>query len=137
MNTGHFANTNTNFHAAPQVVDSNGDVMGHTHIVIERLSSLQQTEPTDPQNFVFFMGVNTPAQDGFLTANVTGGVPTGFYKLSSVNAAMNHQPVLVAVAQRGSLDDQIYVSAHVGMVYHLYSFYCPLLVHCKCQRNCY
>ena len=112
MNTGHFTNTNTNFHAAPQTVDKDGDIMGHTHIVIERLTSLQQTKPTDPKNFIFFMGVNTPAQNGFLTANVTGGVPAGFYKLSSVNAAMNHQPALVAVAQRGALDDQIYVSAH-------------------------
>ncbi|TFY79009.1 hypothetical protein EWM64_g5000, partial [Hericium alpestre] len=32
----------------------------------------------------------------------------GTYRLSSINSAANHQPVLVAVAQHGSMDDQIY-----------------------------
>ncbi|KAJ7677232.1 hypothetical protein B0H17DRAFT_945192, partial [Mycena rosella] len=38
------------------------------------------------------------------------GVPAGFYRLCSQNAAMNHQPVIVAIAQHGNRDDCVYVS---------------------------
>ena len=56
------------------------------------------------------MGVNTPADDqGNVSVNVTGGLPAGVYKLSSINTSANHVPVLVAIAQHGSMDDQIYV----------------------------
>jgi hypothetical protein len=87
-----------------------GDVVGHTHIVIEALEALDQTTPTDPTRFAFFKGVDTPAAaDGTVTIQVAAGLPAGVYRMSTINTAANHQPVLVAVAQHGWLDDQIYV----------------------------
>ena len=110
LNTGFFTNPDTTYFAAPQTVDSSGDITGHSHVVIEQLTSLDQTTPTDPNKFVFFKGLNEQAQGGVLSATVTGGLPAGFYRMASINSAANHQPALVAIAQHGSLDDASYVS---------------------------
>jgi hypothetical protein len=108
MQTGFFVNADANYFAAPQQVNAQGQVQGHSHVVIEALSSLTQTTPTDPTKFAFFKGLNNPATNGVLSAAVAGGLPAGTYKISSINTAANHQPVLVPVAQHGSLDDVVY-----------------------------
>lgn len=76
--------------------------------MIEAIDSLGTTTVSDPTTFAFFKGLNTAAVNGVLSATVTGGLPPGTYKMSSINTAANHQPVLVAVAQHGSLDDVVY-----------------------------
>ena len=108
--TGNFVNADANYFAAPQQLNKQGQIIGHSHVVVETLSSLGQTTPTDPGKFAFFKGLNTAAVGGILTVAVPGGLPAGFYKLSSINTAANHQPVLVPIAQHGSLDDAVYVS---------------------------
>jgi len=108
LETGNFVNAASNYYAAPQQVNAAGDVIGHSHFVIEEIESLSATNVTDPTHFAFFKGVNEVAQNGVLTADVTAGLPAGFYKMSSINAAANHQPVLVAIAQHGGLDDCVY-----------------------------
>ena len=110
LNTGFFVNPSTNYFSAPQDLASDGTVKGHSHVVIEAIDSLTSTTPTDPTTFNFFKGLNAQAVNGMLTAEVAGGLPAGVYKMSSINSAANHQPVLVAVAQHGSLDDAVYVS---------------------------
>ena len=110
IQTGHFTNPESTFLSAPQQMNLDNDIVGHSHVVIERLSSITSTVPSDPSTFVFFVGINTPADgQGNVSVNVTGGLPPGIYKLSSINSSANHAPVLVAVAQHGSLDDQVYV----------------------------
>lgn len=109
MEAGFFVNAQANYFAAPQFTNAQGQIQGHSHVVVEQLTSLTQTNPTDPKKFAFFKGLNSPAQNGILTADVTAGLPAGVYKLSSINSAANHQPVLVPIAQHGSLDDAIYV----------------------------
>ena len=109
LDTGFFVNAEENYFAAPQQVNSAGDIQGHSHVVVELLSSVTQTTPTDPTKFAFFKGLNDPAANGILTADVTSGLPAGAYRLASINTAANHQPVLVAVAQHGSMDDMVYV----------------------------
>lgn len=108
LQTGFFVNAEENYFAAPQVVNSAGDVQGHSHVVVETIGSLTQTTTTNPTVFAFFKGLNSAAVGGILTASVDKGLPAGTYRLSSINTAANHQPVLVAVAQHGSLDDQVY-----------------------------
>jgi len=112
LETGHFTNANQNYFAAPQQVNGGGDIQGHSHIVIEKLSALDQTDPTDPTQFAFFKGLN--AAGSTLTADVTNGLAEGFYRMMSINTAANHQPVLVAVAQHGSVDDGIYFTVKKG-----------------------
>lgn len=108
MQTGFFVNAAANYFAAPQQLNSAGQIQGHSHVVVETLSALDQTTTTDPKKFAFFKGLNAAASGGQLTADVTAGLPAGFYKLSSINSASNHQPVLVPIAQHGSLDDAVY-----------------------------
>jgi len=106
--TGNFVNAQQNYFAAPQQLNAQGQIIGHSHVVIEAISSLTQTTPTDPTKFAFFKGLNAAAVGGILTANVPTGLPAGTYKMSSINTAANHQPALVPVAQHGSLDDAVY-----------------------------
>ena len=85
---------------------------------------IQPLKPTstfhdDPSQFVFFKGLNDRAQDGVLSTEVTDGLPAGTYRMASINSAANHQPVLVAIAQHGSLDDMVYVR-----VYRVFFLYC-------------
>lgn len=108
--TGNFVNANANYFAAPQQTNGQGQLIGHSHVVVEAVESMTQTTPTNPQKFAFFKGLNAAAQNGQLTADVTSGLPAGTYRLASINTAANHQPALVAVAQHGSLDDMVYVS---------------------------
>jgi len=110
METGFFVNADENYFAAPQFLNNNGQIQGHSHVVVEALDAIDQTTPLDPQKFAFFKGLNAAAQNGQLTAAVDQGLPAGIYKLSSINSAANHQPVLVPIAQHGSLDDAVYVS---------------------------
>jgi hypothetical protein len=106
--TGNFVNAQQNYYAAPAQVDNSGTLIGHSHVVIEKVDSFQTTKVSDPNVFAFFKGLNAAAQGGVLTADVTGGLPAGTYKMSSINSAANHQPALAAVAQHGSLDDAVY-----------------------------
>lgn len=93
MDTGNFVNANTNFFAAPCQVNAAGDVIGHSHVVVEALPSLTDTTPTNPNVFAFFKGLNAAAVNGALTAEVTGGLAPGAYRLASINTCANHQPV--------------------------------------------
>ncbi|KAJ3576268.1 hypothetical protein NP233_g514 [Leucocoprinus birnbaumii] len=109
LETGNFVNANENYFSAPQQLNAQGIIQGHSHVVVEQLTSLNQTTPTDPTVFAFFKGLNGKADaNGILTADVTKGLPAGAYKLSSINSAANHQPVLAPIAQHGSLDDAVY-----------------------------
>jgi hypothetical protein len=110
LEAGHFTNPDTTFYGAPQQLNAGYDIIGHPHVVIEKLSSVSSTNPSDPSTFAFFKGINTAAdRKGNVSVNMTGGLPAGTYKISSIITSANHAPVLVAVAQHGTLDDQIYV----------------------------
>jgi hypothetical protein len=54
MATGNFVNAQQNYFAAPQQLSSQGTILGHSHVVVEALTSLSQTTPTDPTKFAFF-----------------------------------------------------------------------------------
>jgi len=110
MQTGSFVNPDENYLAAPQQLNAQGNIIGHSHIVVQSLSSLNQSTPLDPKTFAFFLGVNNAAVNGILSAKVTNGLPAGSYRVSSMVAAANHQPVIVPVAKRGSPDDAVYIT---------------------------
>ncbi|KIM65204.1 hypothetical protein SCLCIDRAFT_1212330 [Scleroderma citrinum Foug A] len=108
MQTGFFVNPDTNYFAAPQQLNGQGQIQGHSHVVIEQLDSLSSRTPLNPTKFAFFKGLNEAAQNGILSTTVQGGLPAGVYRMASINTASNHQPLLVPVAQHGSLDDAVY-----------------------------
>jgi hypothetical protein len=112
--SGNFTDASNSYFAAPQQLNGQGLAVGHSHVVVESIDSLTQTTPTDPNKFAFFKGLNDVAVNGVLTANVTEGLPAGTYRLASINTAANHQPVLVPIAQHGSLDDFVYFTVTDG-----------------------
>jgi hypothetical protein len=103
---GSFTNADATYYAAPQSL-SGGKVVGHTHVTVQNLgSSLNPTKALDATQFAFFKGINDAGNgQGLLTAVVTGGLPAGNYRVCTMAAASNHQPVLMPVAQRGTPDD--------------------------------
>ena len=108
--TGNLVNADSNYFSAPQQLDSSGNIIGHSHVVIQNINGLTDTTVPDATDFAFFKGLNDAAVNGILSVNVTGGLGVGTYRMATINSAANHQPALVAVAQHGSLDDIIYVS---------------------------
>ena len=92
LDTGWFTNPGTTYMAAPITVNAAGDVFGHSHIVIDRLTGFGQTTPTDPRNFVFFRALNDPAVGDFQSVDVTGGLPAGYYRITTFHTGANHQP---------------------------------------------
>jgi hypothetical protein len=123
MQTGAFTNAQATYFGAPQQLNNAGQIIGHNHVVVEKIDSIDSTQPTSPRVFAFFKGLNAAAQGGQLTADVTNGLDTGTYRLCSITSSANHQGVVVPVAQRGSVDDCVYVSSFpiVPLVYLLTS----------------
>lgn len=110
LETGNFVNAAQNFYAAPQQLNGQGIIRGHSHVVIQQIPALDSTDLLNPEAFVFFKGLNSAGNSaGILAVEVTNGLPAGVYKISSLNTASNHQPALAPVAQHGSLDDTVYV----------------------------
>ena len=110
MQTGAFTNAANTYYAAPQQLNNAGQIIGHNHVVVEEIASLDSTQPTNPRVFAFFKGLNAVAAGGQLSADVTKGLPAGTYRMSSITSAANHQSVVMPIAQRGSIDDAVYVS---------------------------
>ncbi|KAK7029637.1 hypothetical protein VNI00_014335 [Paramarasmius palmivorus] len=116
LELGNFVNAQENYFAAPQRLNAQGniiaidsDLQGHSHVTIDKLASLDSTEPTDPKFPAYFKGINAPsAANGDVTVVLDKGLPAGFYRLASINAAANHQPVLAPIQAHGFLDDMVY-----------------------------
>lgn len=107
---GVFTNADENYYSAPQQVNKQGLIIGHTHLVVEEVGTLKSTTPTDPNNFAFFKGIDDAADvDGNVSANVTAGLPQGVYRMSTIGTTANHAPFLVGIAQHGIMEDAIYV----------------------------
>lgn len=108
LDLGHFTNAQANYFAAPQDVNGQGTIIGHTHITIDKLNAIDDTTPTNPKNFAFFKGVNNAAVNGQVSVDLAAGLAEGFYRMCSINTNSNHAPVIVPVAQHGALDDCTY-----------------------------
>ncbi|KAF9479583.1 hypothetical protein BDN70DRAFT_686268 [Pholiota conissans] len=103
--TGNAVNPDTNYLAAPQQLDSNGLVLGHYHLIVDALESFGQASPTDPTKPIFSAELGTPTQ----SLSTTISLPIGFYRISAIAHAANHQPVIPPIDQHGSLNDVVYI----------------------------
>ena len=115
LETGNFVNAASNYYSAPQQVNGQGNIVGHTHFTVQAIPSFTSTTPLDASTFAFFKGVNQAATNGQLSEDVTAGLAAGFYRVCSINTDANHAPCLVAVAQHGNMDDCVYVSSDVSI----------------------
>ena len=107
LDAGSFTNPDSTYYSAPQQLNGQGQIIGHTHVTVQDLgNSLDPQTPPDATQFVFFKGINDAGNgNGLLTAAVDGGLPAGNYRVCTMVSASNHQPVLMPVAQRGAQDD--------------------------------
>jgi len=110
LETGWFTNPANTYLSAPQEVNMDGNILGHSHIVIERLSGFGQTTPPNPRNFDFFKGLNDRTVGGVMQGDVTPGLSAGYYRITLIHTAMNHQPVVLPIAQHGAMGDMVYFS---------------------------
>lgn len=111
MQAGVFTNAQKTYYMAPQQLNGQGILIGHSHFVIQKMGDFADPSILDAGTFAFFKGINTAAQNGQLTADVTAGLPAGNYRLASINTDANHAPAIAAVAQHGWLDDIVYFTA--------------------------
>jgi len=106
LDAGFFVNPTTNYYTAPQNLNKDGDIIGHCHVTVQEIGSFKSQNPPDPVTFAFFKGIDDDGNgQGLLQAVVTDGLPAGIYRVCTMIAARNHQPVNMPVAQRGAQDD--------------------------------
>ncbi|KAL8381833.1 hypothetical protein RB595_005878 [Gaeumannomyces hyphopodioides] len=107
LDAGYLVNPAAAYYTAPQDLDAQGRIQGHLHITVQRLAAgYGATVPPDPTDFVFFKGLDDPLNEmGELVTEVPGGLPAGVYRICTMMAARNHQPVVMPVANRGAQDD--------------------------------
>jgi hypothetical protein len=89
---GNFTNPDSTYMSGPNEVNADGNIIGHSHIVVERLIALNQTSPMDPKAFELFVNLNEGAVDGVLSFDVIGGLPVGVYRIATFHTGSNHQP---------------------------------------------
>ena len=78
----------------------------YASVTVQDIGDLKSLTPPDPTKFAFFKGIDDDGnKKGLLQAVITGGLPTGTYRVCTMIAARNHQPVNMPVAQRGAQDD--------------------------------
>jgi hypothetical protein len=99
LDAGFFTDAAATYYSAPQAL-SGGNIVGHCHVTVQDLgNNLAPTQPPDPATFAFFKGIDDAGNgQGLLQANVTAGLPAGFYRVCTMNSAANHQPVLMPVS---------------------------------------
>ncbi|KAF5351603.1 hypothetical protein D9758_007253 [Tetrapyrgos nigripes] len=108
MDTGFHTNEQENFLSAPQVLNGEGLVSGYCTVVIEELTDLAQTTPTNPKQFAYWHAITGSAQDGMLEADVVNGLPSGTYRITATVYNMNHHPVVLSIEQHGMMGDAVY-----------------------------
>lgn len=98
LQAGTFTNPDTTYYTAPQQLQG-GIVVGHTHVTVQDLQgNLNSKIPPNPATFSFFKGINDDGDgNGGLSATVAGGLPAGTYRVCTMTAASNHQPVIMPV----------------------------------------
>lgn len=111
--TGNFVNPTVAYYSAPQALQG-GNIVGHVHVcpghidftpcellinsqvTVQSLgNNLTPDQPLKSDEFAMFKGVDDKSNK----AAVPGGLPAGFFRVCTMSAAANHQPVTMPVAQ--------------------------------------
>ncbi|OJD13150.1 hypothetical protein AJ78_06373 [Emergomyces pasteurianus Ep9510] len=107
---GFYTNSNATYLSAPQSLNSEGLVQGHTHLTVQFMGpSATGIQALDASSPIWFKSVNSAhpenKTEGF-TATLDGGLgKPGFYRVCTLTAAANHQPVIMPIPNRGAQDD--------------------------------
>jgi hypothetical protein len=111
LESGFGVNPAENFLAAPQILGGGlGKIVGHYHLVIEELDSLNSTALNDIRKYVFHQIVKDASDTkGSIETSISDGLPEGFYRMTATIHAENYQPIVGPVSRRGSFNDASYV----------------------------
>ncbi|KAJ7037543.1 hypothetical protein C8F04DRAFT_414754 [Mycena alexandri] len=91
---GKFTNAAKTYFSNPQTLNAQGQIIGHTHIVIEAVDSLDTTKVSDATKFLFFKGINDAADSkGNVQAVVAAGLPAGTYRMGTIMSSATHQVI--------------------------------------------
>ncbi|OAX82223.1 hypothetical protein ACJ72_03430 [Emergomyces africanus] len=107
---GFYTNSNVTYLSAPQSLNSEGFVQGHTHLTVQFMGSKTTgIQALDASNPIWFHSVNSPHPEhktgGFSATLDEGLARPGFYRVCTLTAAANHQPVVMPIPKRGAQDD--------------------------------
>ena len=59
LQAGAFTNAQKTYYSAPQALNNQGKIIGHTHVTVQDLGgSLEPNQPPNPKIFAFFKGIN-------------------------------------------------------------------------------
>ncbi|ODO02096.1 hypothetical protein L198_02827 [Cryptococcus wingfieldii CBS 7118] len=108
---GSFTNAQANYYAAPQQVDQSGQVVGHAHVVIQAMKSMDDDSLLDPNTFAFFKGLDKTDVNGLSTLDISGGLQAGAYRMCTIMSSSNHASVIMPIAQRGAENTCTYFQA--------------------------
>lgn len=98
IQAGAFTNAKATYYSAPQSLNGQGQIIGHTHVTIQDIGSLNTPTPPDPTTFAFFKGIDDAGNgSGGLSATVSGGLAAGTYRVCTMSSSANHTPVLMPV----------------------------------------
>lgn len=88
---GSLTNATSTYYSAPQDLDANGMVIGHTHFTVQDTgTTLIPKAPLNPTKFTIFKAVNDASDSmGLLSANVDDGLPAGNYRVCTLVSAAN------------------------------------------------
>ncbi|RSH85549.1 hypothetical protein EHS25_003688 [Saitozyma podzolica] len=111
LDAGSFCDATTTYYAAPQQLDSSGQIVGHGHITIQQMQSITSTALLNPNQFAFFQGLDFADVNGLTTVAIEGGLAAGAYRLCTIMSASNHQSAIMPIAQRGSENTCSYFTA--------------------------
>ena len=109
INLGFFSNPTLNYYSDPQTLDPSGKINGHIHISLEKIEDIGFPDAKNP---VFFRGFDQPSVTGQLSTIIPGNVIVfaGLYRVCTITTSGSHQPVLMPIARRGSVDDCIRIT---------------------------
>jgi hypothetical protein len=109
MDFGNFDDPNSEYYTGPQTLSSEGLILGHTHIVVEKI--VDATTFPNPASPVFFRGFDGETVDGELSTSINAALLSesgpGVYRLCTITTSQSHRPVLMPIARRGAVDDCI------------------------------
>jgi transcription initiation factor TFIID subunit 15 len=63
LSAGFFTNPTTNYYTAPQDLDKNGDIIGHCHVTVQDIGSLQSNQVPDTSSSPSSRASMMPATD--------------------------------------------------------------------------
>ncbi|CAG8455760.1 14600_t:CDS:1, partial [Racocetra fulgida] len=103
---GQFSNKDTEFLKFPQEINTNGDIIGHFHITIQKIPS--KNNVPDPKTFAFFTPLNYPPNSTFTyQVPIPGLADEGIYRACTYTTSRAHAGVNLASGDRGPIDDCI------------------------------